>query len=328
MTQNALNQLKKMTTIVADSSDLAAIEKFRPLDATTNPSLITAAANQPENKVLIEAAYDQAKQEGYTSDELIERTIDILTVKFGVEILKLIEGRVSTEVDASLSYDTEATIAKAKALLALYKAYGIDQNRILIKIASTWEGIQAAQALEAEGIHCNLTLLFGLHQAQACADAKVTLISPFVGRILDWYKKAENVQNYPIEKDPGVLSVKQIYQYYKQHNIQTEIMGASFRSIDQVLGLAGCDLLTVAPGLLAELELDTREVQLQLNPNQIAKSSEQAIVLDKATFKDQLEHDLMAFQLLQGGIDGFIKAREQLSTLLRQSFGLDAEIQA
>ncbi|TCB68444.1 transaldolase [Acinetobacter sp. ANC 4178] len=328
MTQNALNQLKKMTTIVADSSDLAAIEKFRPLDATTNPSLITAAANQPENKILIEAAYDQAKQEGYTSDELIERTIDILTVKFGVEILKLIEGRVSTEVDASLSYDTEATIAKAKELLALYKAYGIDQNRILIKIASTWEGIQAAQALEAEGIHCNLTLLFGLHQAQACANAKVTLISPFVGRILDWYKKAENVQSYPIEKDPGVLSVKQIYQYYKQHQIQTEIMGASFRSIDQVLGLAGCDLLTVAPGLLAELELDTREVQLQLNPNQIAKSSEQAIVLDKATFKDQLEHDLMAFQLLQGGIDGFIKAREQLSTLLRQSFGLDAEIQA
>ncbi|EOR08496.1 transaldolase [Acinetobacter tandoii] len=328
MTQNALNQLKKMTTIVADSSDLAAIQKFRPLDATTNPSLITAAANQPENKVLIEAAYDQAKQEGYTSDELIERTIDILTVKFGVEILKLIEGRVSTEVDASLSYDTEATIAKAKALLALYKAYGIDQNRILIKIASTWEGIQAARVLEAEGIHCNLTLLFGLHQAQACADAKVTLISPFVGRILDWYKKAENVQNYPIEKDPGVLSVKQIYQYYKQHNIQTEIMGASFRSIDQVLGLAGCDLLTVSPGLLAELELDTREVQLQLDPNQITSSSEQAVILDKAMFKDHLEHDLMAFQLLQGGIDGFIKAREQLSTLLRQSFGLDAEIQA
>ncbi|TCB79513.1 transaldolase [Acinetobacter sp. ANC 4173] len=328
MTQNALNQLKKMTTIVADSSDLAAIEKFRPLDATTNPSLITAAANQQENKVLIEAAYDQAKQEGYTSDELIERTIDILTVKFGVEILKLIDGRVSTEVDASLSYDTEATIAKAKELLALYKAYGIDQNRILIKIASTWEGIQAARVLEAEGIHCNLTLLFGLHQAQACADAKVTLISPFVGRILDWYKKAENVQNYPIEKDPGVLSVKQIYQYYKQHHIQTEIMGASFRSIDQVLGLAGCDLLTVSPNLLAELELDTREVQLQLDPNQITSSSEQAVILDKATFKDHLEHDLMAFQLLQGGIDGFIKAREQLSTLLRQSFGLDAEIQA
>lgn len=328
MTQNALNQLKKMTTIVADSSDLAAIEKFRPLDATTNPSLITAAANQPENKELIEAAYEQAKQEGYTADALIERTIDILTVKFGVEILKLIEGRVSTEVDASLSYDTAATIAKAKELLALYKAYGIDQNRILIKIASTWEGIQAAQVLEAEGIHCNLTLLFGLHQAQACADAQVTLISPFVGRILDWYKKAENVESYPIDKDPGVVSVKQIYQYYKQHKIKTEIMGASFRSIDQVLGLAGCDLLTVSPSLLAELELDTREVQLQLDPSQVTISSETATAIDKTTFKDRLEHDLMAFQLLQGGIDGFIKAREQLNTLLRQSFGLDAEIQA
>lgn len=328
MTQNALNQLKKMTTIVADSSDLAAIEKFRPLDATTNPSLITAAANQPENKELIEAAYEQAKQEGYTADVLIERTIDILTVKFGVEILKLIEGRVSTEVDASLSYDTAATIAKAKELLALYKAYGIDQNRILIKIASTWEGIQAAQVLEAEGIHCNLTLLFGLHQAQACADAQVTLISPFVGRILDWYKKAENVESYPIDRDPGVVSVKQIYQYYKQHQIKTEIMGASFRSIDQVLGLAGCDLLTVSPSLLAELELDTREVQLQLDPSQVVISSEPVTAIDKTTFKDRLEHDLMAFQLLQGGIDGFIKAREQLNTLLRQSFGLDAEIQA
>lgn len=328
MTQNALNQLKKMTTIVADSSDLAAIEKFRPLDATTNPSLITAAANQPQNKELIEAAYEQAKQEGYTADALIERTIDILTVKFGVEILKLIEGRVSTEVDASLSYDTVATIAKAKELLALYKAYGIDQNRILIKIASTWEGIQAAQVLEAEGIHCNLTLLFGLHQAQACADAQVTLISPFVGRILDWYKKAENVESYPIDKDPGVVSVKQIYQYYKQHQIKTEIMGASFRSIDQVLGLAGCDLLTVSPSLLAELELDTREVQLQLDPSKVTISSEPVTAIDKTTFKDRLEHDLMAFQLLQGGIDGFIKAREQLNTLLRQSFGLDAEIQA
>ncbi|WP_374528140.1 transaldolase [Acinetobacter sp.] len=328
MTQNALNQLKKMTTIVADSSDLAAIEKFRPLDATTNPSLITAAANQPQNKELIEAAYEQAKQEGYTADALIERTIDILTVKFGVEILKLIEGRVSTEVDASLSYDTEATIAKAKELLALYKAYGIDQNRILIKIASTWEGIQAAQVLEAEGIHCNLTLLFGLHQAQACADAQVTLISPFVGRILDWYKKAENVESYPIDKDPGVVSVKQIYQYYKQHQIKTEIMGASFRSIDQVLGLTGCDLLTVSPSLLAELELDTRELKLQLDPSQVTISSEPVTAIDKTTFKDRLEHDLMAFQLLQGGIDGFIKAREQLNTLLRQSFGLDAEIQA
>lgn len=329
MTQSALNQLKSMTTIVADSSDLSAIEKFRPLDATTNPSLITAAANLPESKELIENAYAQAKQEGYADDELIERTIDILTVKFGVEILKLIEGRVSTEVDAALSYDTDATVAKAKELLALYKQYGIDQNRILIKIASTWEGIQAAKALEAEGIHCNLTLLFGLHQAQACAEANVTLISPFVGRILDWYKKAEQVDSYPIDKDPGVLSVKQIYYYYKQHNIKTEIMGASFRSVDQVLGLAGCDLLTVSPSLLADLAQDTREIEIQLSEHHAHARTEHPInPLTKTGFKSELEHDLMSFQLLQGGIDGFIKAREQLSHLLRQSFGYDAEIQA
>ena len=221
MTQSSLAQLKALTTIVADTGDLAAIEQFRPLDATTNPSLITVAANQPENRVLIEDAYTQAKAEGYLHDELIERTIDILTVKLGVEILKIVSGRVSTEVDASLSYDTDATVAKAHELLKLYKDYGVEQDRILIKIASTWEGIQAAKILEAEGIHCNLTLLFGLHQAKACADAGVTLISPFVGRILDWYKKAENVDHYPIEKDPGVLSVKQIYHYYKQHSIKT-----------------------------------------------------------------------------------------------------------
>lgn len=327
MTQNALNQLKRLTTIVADSSDLTAIEKFRPLDATTNPSLITAAAEQADSKPLLTEAFDQAKAEGYQQDELIERTIDILTVKFGVEILKLIDGRVSTEVDASLSYDTDATIAKAKELLALYKEYGIDQKRILIKIASTWEGIQAAKQLEAEGIHTNLTLLFGLHQAHACADANVTLISPFVGRILDWYKKAENVMYYPIEKDPGVLSVKKIYQFYKQHAVKTEIMGASFRSIDQVLALAGCDLLTVSPNLLAELEQDEREVTAQLSSDTIeAQGDLEPITKEK--FKQQLEHDLMAFQLLQSGIDGFIKAREQLSQLLRQGFGIDAEIKA
>lgn len=329
MTQSALNQLKNLTTIVADSSDFSAIEKFRPLDATTNPSLITAAANQPENKELIEAAFEQAKSEGYSNDLLVERTIDILTVKFGVEILKLIQGRVSTEVDAALSYDTEGTIAKAKELLELYKTYGIDQNRILIKIASTWEGIQAAKALEAEGIHCNLTLLFGLHQAQACADANVTLISPFVGRILDWYKKAENVDHYPIDKDPGVLSVKQIYHFYKQHCIKTEVMGASFRSTDQVLGLAGCDLLTVSPNLLAELEQDQREVVAQLsNDHTPAHCQHQVETLTQESFKAQIEKDLMSSQLLQSGIDGFIKAREQLNTLLRQSFGLDAEIKA
>ena len=328
MTQTALNQLKSLTTIVADSSDLAAINQFRPLDATTNPSLITAAASQPENKELIEDAFAQAKAEGFEDDLLIERTIDILTVKFGVEILKLIEGRVSTEVDAALSYDTNATIEKAKELLALYKNYGVDQDRILIKIASTWAGIQAAKVLEAEGIHTNLTLLFGVHRAHACAEANVTLISPFVGRILDWYKKAEGVDSYPVEKDPGVLSVKQIYQFYKAHGVKTEIMGASFRSIDQVLGLAGCDLLTVAPNLLAALELDTREVKAQLSASDVMPATTPLDPLGETEFRDQIEHDLMATQLLQGGIDGFIKARQQLNTLLRQSFGLDEEISA
>ena len=329
MTQTALHQLKNLTTVVADSSDLEAIQKFRPLDATTNPSLITAAAEQPESKQLIEDAYAQAKQEGYQADELIERTIDILTVKFGVEILKLIDGRVSTEVDASLSYNTEATIAKARELSELYKSYGIAQSRILIKIASTWEGIQAAKVLEAEGVPCNLTVLVVLHQAQACADAKVTLISPFVGRILDWYKKAEGVEQYPIEQDPGVLSVKKIYHYYKQQGIHTQVMGASFRSTAQVLGLAGCDLLTIAPNLLAQLEQDQQTITAQLSTAtaQQAEKIERA-EQTKASFKAELEQDLMAFQLLQGGIDGFIKAREQLSRLLRQSFGIDAEIKA
>mgnify|MGYP003614695347 FL=1 len=329
MKQTALDQLKAITTIVADTGDLTAIEKFRPLDATTNPSLITAASSLPENKQLIEDAYEQAKSEGYTADLLIERAIDILTVKLGVEILKLIDGRVSTEVDAALSYDTEATIEKAKELLALYKAYGIDQNRILIKIASTWEGIQAAKALEAEGIHCNLTLLFGLHQAKACADANVTLISPFVGRILDWYKKAEGVDHYSIEKDPGVLSVKQIYTFYKQHQIKTEIMGASFRSVDQVLGLAGCDLLTVSPNLLSDLSQDEREVKAQLSAAEaLQQATIENTVLNKDSFKVDIEKDLMASQLLLSGIDGFIKARQQLNLLLRQSFGFDAEIEA
>lgn len=329
MKQTALDQLKALTTIVADTGDLAAIEQFRPLDATTNPSLITAAASLPENKELIESAYAQAYAEGYENDLLIERTIDILTVKLGVEILKIVEGRVSTEVDAALSYDTAETIAKAKELLALYASYGIEQDRILIKIASTWQGIQAAKILEVEGIHCNLTLLFGLHQAKACADAKVTLISPFVGRILDWYKKAEQVDSYTIDQDPGVLSVKQIYDFYKQHDVKTEIMGASFRSVEQVLGLAGCDLLTVSPHLLAELSQDHREVSAQLlksdkDPQAITEYK----AIDAAQFKEELEHDLMAFQLLQGGIDGFIKARQQLNHLLRQSFGIDAEIEA
>lgn len=323
MTISTLEQLKQYTTIVVDSSDLEAVEKFRPLDATTNPSLITAAANQEQNFALIEDAFKLAQSENYNDDALIERTIDILTVKFGVEILKYIDGRVSTEVDASLSYDTEATIQKAYELIHLYQRFGIDRNRVLIKIASTWEGIQAAKKLEQDGIHCNLTLLFGLHQAKACADAKVTLISPFVGRILDWYKKAENKTSYPVEQDPGVLSVKQIYYYYKQHSIKTQVMGASFRSTTQILGLSGCDLLTISPALLQQLDEQQEIISRQLSLEQA--QNDQLIpfeTLNKETFKFQLEHDLMATQLLQGGIDGFIKAKEQLITLLRTNFAL------
>lgn len=331
MSRTALQQLQDHTIVVVDSSDLDAVQRFQPVDATTNPSLITAAAQQSTNLSLLQAAFKQACDElalqgealQHHSDRVIDRTIDILTVKFGVEILKSIQGRVSTEVDAALSYDTAATIAKADELLALYAQYGISRERILIKIASTWEGIQAARELEARGIHCNLTLLFNLAQAQACSDAGVTLISPFVGRILDWYKKTEQRDSYPIEQDPGVLSVKTIYQYYKQHGIQTQVMGASFRSTAQVLALTGCDLLTISPQLLGELsELDT-PVAAALSP-ELAKQAEPITLapLDQAGFHAALEADPMASQLLQGGIDGFIRAREQLADVLRSSFGL------
>lgn len=336
MSATTLAQLQQFTTIVVDSSDLDAVQRFRPVDATTNPSLITAAAQQAQNRNLIEEAYAQARQElnldgvqlQHHSDALIERSIDILTVKFGVEILKYIDGRVSTEVDAALSYDTEATVQKAQELLALYAQFGVAQERILIKIAATWQGIQAAKILQQRGIACNLTLVFNLVQAQACGEANVRLISPFVGRILDWYKKHEGKDSYPIESDPGVLSVKKIYHYYKQNHIQTQVMGASFRSSAQVLALAGCDLLTIAPQYLAEMSEQHVPVTPQLSL-ETAQSAEKISVnpLDEASFKQALENDLMAFQLLQGGIDGFIKAREQLAALLRDSFGL-GEIKA
>ncbi|MFB2538070.1 MULTISPECIES: transaldolase [unclassified Acinetobacter] len=323
MSTNSLLQLQKYTTLVVDSSDLQAIARFRPLDATTNPSLITAAASQSENIALLEDALQQARAENYQADALVERVIDILTVRFGVEILKLIQGRVSTEVDASLSYDTEATIEKALQLIELYKQFGIDQSRVLIKIAATWQGIQAARFLEQQGIQCNLTLVFNLTQAQACADAGVYLISPFVGRILDWYKKAEQKDSYVIEQDPGVLSVKRIYQYYKQNDIQTKVMGASFRSSAQILALAGCDLLTIAPNLVAELEQSQAPVSCQLNAEDAKTQAKiQRPVLNQQIFEQEVQDDLMAAQLLQGGIDGFIKAREQLAQLLHQSFGL------
>jgi transaldolase len=313
-----LSQLQSMTTVVADTGDLTAIEQFRPIDATTNPSLITAAASLPSNLPLIEDALRDARAEGHVADALIDRAIDLLTVRLGLEILKPIKGRVSTEVDARLSYDTAETIEKAREFIEMYKKSGIDQSRILIKIAATWEGIQAARVLEQEGIHCNLTLIFALHQAVACADAGITLISPFVGRILDWYKKSEGKDSYPIELDPGVLSVREIYAYYKQHHHKTEVMGASFRSMAQVTALAGCDLLTISPALLTELSTHTGELPRQLSVENAQHSKIDQLVMTKEKFNEMHSDSLMAFELLQSGIDGFVKAREQLTTQLRQ----------
>lgn len=327
-TTSALSQLCQLTTVVADTGDLSAIAQFRPVDATTNPSLITAAASLPENVHLIEAAYEQARQEGLTGEPLLNRSIDILTVKLGIEILKLIDGRVSTEVDPNFSFNTEATIQRGLELVKLYQQAGISTDRILIKIAATWQGIQAAKYLEQQGIHCNLTLIFNLHQASACADAKVTLISPFVGRILDWYKKKENRDAYPVEQDPGVISVKQIYNYYKQHGVATQVMGASFRSTEQVLALAGCDLLTIAPNLLEQLKHSQHTIQPQLCASLAAQAEPvDYLQLDEASFEAFLNRDEMAYALLQSGIDGFIKARDQLSHQLRESFGI-GEIEA
>ena len=321
--KNSLAQLCELTTVVADTGDLSAIAQFKPIDATTNPSLITAAASLPENNALIEAAFAQAQQQGLSGEPLLNQTIDILTVKLGIEILNLIDGRVSTEVDPNFSYNTEATIARALQTIELYEQAGISKERVLIKIAATWEGIQAAKVLEQQGIHCNLTLIFGLAQAAACADANVTLISPFVGRILDWYKAFEKKDSYAIEQDPGVVSVKQIYNYYKQHGISTQVMGASFRSTEQVLALAGCDLLTIAPALLDQLKSSTVKVSPQLS-KQLAQSADvmPKLTLDAQKFDAMMNNDQMAFELLQSGVDGFIKAREQLSQRLRKSFGI------
>ena len=321
--KNSLAQLCELTTVVADTGDLAAIAQFKPIDATTNPSLITAAASLPENKRLIEDAFAQAKQQGLSGEPLLNQTIDILTVKLGIEILKIIDGRVSTEVDPNFSYNTEATIARGLQIIELYEQAGISKERVLIKIAATWEGIQAAKVLEQQGIRCNLTLIFGLAQAAACADAKATLISPFVGRILDWYKAFEKKDSYAIEQDPGVQSVKEIYHYYKQHHIVTQVMGASFRSTEQVLALAGCDLLTIAPALLDQLKNSTVTVTPQLS-KQLAQQADAMpkLTLSQLDFNAMINQDQMAFELLQSGVDGFIKAREQLSQQLRKSFGI------
>lgn len=260
-----LSQLKTMTTVVADTGDFDTMQTYRPTDATTNPSLVYAAAQLPQYKSLVDEAVEFGMAKAQSIDTRTAIILDRLAVVFGREILSIVPGRVSTEVDARLSFDMEGSVRKATELIDMYASLGIDRERILIKLASTWEGIRAAEALEKQGIHCNLTLLFSFAQAVACAEAGVTLISPFVGRITDWYKASEGVSGYAADDDPGVKSVMKIYNYYKHHGYETEVMGASFRNTDQILGLAGCDLLTISPNLLAELESMEGDVPLKLD---------------------------------------------------------------
>ncbi len=313
---NTLEQLKKYTTVVADSGDLAMIAKFCPQDATTNPSLITASAKQDATAALIDEVYAEINQLT-RADNWLDALIDQLAVRIGVEISQLIPGRVSTEVDPRLSFDTAGTVAKAKEIIATYQHYGVPQQRVLIKIAATWQGIDAARQLELQGIHCNLTLLFGMHQAVACAEAGVQLISPFVGRITDWYKRQDAVQSYLPAQDPGVLSVRSIYNYYKQHGYNTEIMGASFRNIGQIQALAGCDLLTIAPTLLAELAASDAPLACALKPAQTSHEiANKPTPLNEASFAEQHAASAMASELLQQGIDGFIAARKELADWL------------
>jgi transaldolase len=315
---NLLDQLAAMTVVVADTGDIDAIRQFTPRDATTNPSLILAAAQIPTYQELIDRSLQESRQAvgpDAGADAVVLEALDEICVTFGKEILKIVPGRVSTEVDARLSYDTEATIAKARKLIGLYNEAGISNDRVLIKVASTWEGIRAAEQLEKEGIHCNLTLLFSFAQAVACAEAGVTLISPFVGRILDWYKKSTGRDSYPGAEDPGVISVTEIFNYYKTYDYKTEVMGASFRNAAEIIELAGCDLLTISPALLDELRSTTGELERKLNPFDPAPT-EARIHLDEAAFRSMLADDPMATEKLDEGIRGFCKAIETLEAQL------------
>ena len=318
MSKSLLAQLREVTVVVGDTGDIQAIEKVKPRDATTNPSLITAAAQMPEYQGIVDETLLQAKKDagsGATEAQIVALAFDRLAVAFGKKILEIVPKRVSTEVDARLSYDTEATIAKARYLISEYEKAGISRDRILIKIASTWEGIRAAETLEKEGIHCNLTLLFGIHQAIACAEAGATLISPFVGRILDWYKK-DTGRDYTPAEDPGVLSVTKIYNYYKKFGYKTEVMGASFRNIGEITELAGCDLLTISPKLLTQLQETTGTLTRKLDPAKAATMEIKKLTLDKAAFDQMHAADRMASEKLAEGIKGFSKALEMLEALL------------
>lgn len=311
---STLEQLKSMTTIVADTGDIEAIKRYHPEDATTNPSLILKAAQIPEYSNLIDNAIAWAKQQSNDIDQQIEDAGDKLAVNIGVEILKTVPGRISTEVDARLSFDKSASIAKAKKLVTLYKEAGIDKSRILIKLASTWEGICAAKELEQEGINCNLTLLFSFAQARACAEAGVFLISPFVGRILDWYKKSTG-NEYASNEDPGVVSVTDIYNYYKRHNYKTVVMGASFRNIGEIIELAGCDRLTIGPSLLEELANTNQVISQKLVDAKETVAPDAP--LTEAQFRWEFNQDAMAVEKLAEGIRNFAIDQGKLETMLK-----------
>ncbi len=304
---NLLNQLKDYTKVVADTGDFESMKTYKPVDATTNPSLIYAASQIEQYSSLVDDAISYAKSQSTDKKKQLSIALDKLAVNFGLEILKIVPGRVSTEVDARLSFDTKGTIEKARELIKLYESAGISKDRILIKIATTWEGVKAAEVLEKEGIHCNLTLLFSLAQAIACAEANVTLISPFVGRILDWYKNAQGVDSIPAKEDPGVLSVSNIYNYYKKYGYKTVVMGASFRNIGEITELAGCDLLTIAPKLLKELEDTEEKLEQKLSLEQAKESTIEKIEMNENTFRWMMNEDAMATEKLAEGIRNFTK---------------------
>ena len=318
MPQNLLEQLRRYTTVVADTGDIEAMEKFRPQDATTNPSLITAAAQMPQYQSIVDEVLKGAKDElgeSASDKDVANLAFKRLAIAFGKKILAIVPGRVSTEVDARLSYDTARTIEVAREIIEMYRKDGIAKERVLIKIASTWEGIRAAEVLEKEGIHCNLTLLFGLHQAIAAADAGVTLISPFVGRILDWYKK-DTGKDFHGADDPGVQSVTRIYNYFKHFGYKTVVMGASFRNLGEITELAGCDLLTISPHLLGELESTQGELPRKLDPEKARTMQIERINMDKATFDAMHAKDRMASDKLKEGIESFSAALVNLEQLL------------
>jgi transaldolase len=310
---NTLEALKALTTVVADTGDFETLAAYTPQDATTNPSLILKALQKTEYAAVLDEAIASTKDSGLSGEALVDLVVDHLIVGFGCKILEIVPGRVSTEVDACLSFDVDATIAKARELIALYEANGISRERILIKMASTWEGIRAAETLEKEGIRCNMTLLFSLAQAVACAEAGAQLISPFVGRILDWYK-ASTGESYTQENDPGVLSVKEIYTYYKKFGYKTEVMGASFRNLGEILELAGCDLLTISPNLLEELKGMSDEVPRKLDPEAAKDADIEKLDVSEKSFRWLLNEDAMATEKLAQGIRVFgqdmIKVRE------------------